>query len=427
MKINLLIDKIERNHHIIMLIILLMMLLAPLAYSQAQPCVTGLTETHTDVSCNGAMNGSVTLSALIPTGGLNYLWSDGNTDQNRTGLAPGTYMVTTYDGEYCSDSLSVTISEPTELIVTESHIITICGSSLNSILVSVSGGTVPYSFLWNDGNTNQDRDHLGSGAFTVTVTDSGGCAKQLTVNFNNVSFQCSIIKTQIISCYGSCDGSLKVGIPAGTPFSYLWSTGQTTRNIYNLCGGTYTVTVTNGFGCSRTLSTNLCGTKKLVPVATTTAITAHNANDGTVIWTTKGGTQPYSYLWSDGYTTGNRTNIAAGKYTITITDAHSCTVVTTKKWVNPPLRMSAGDIADDLTISPNPSSGKFEIEINAKNNSQYTVEVIDLEGRTILSKKYELTEGAQQLTIDMSQKPKGIYTLCVSCAERRFVKKLVMY
>src|SRR5205085_10979567 len=101
MKINVFIEKIERNHHIIMLIILLMMLLSPLAYSQTL-CNTGLSEIHTDISCHGSSDGTIIISSLIPSESLYYTWSDGSTTKDRANLAPGIYSLSVTDGEYCN-------------------------------------------------------------------------------------------------------------------------------------------------------------------------------------------------------------------------------------------------------------------------------------------------------------------------------------
>ena len=134
------------------------------------------------VSCNGGSNGSINLSVSGGTPAYNYAWNDGTTTEDRTNLTKGTYTVVVTDANNCSASSSMIIGQPAQLKLNSSKTPVSCnGGSDGTIDLIVTGGTQPYSYLWNDGNTNEDRTGLTSGGYSVTVSDANGCSKTLEI------------------------------------------------------------------------------------------------------------------------------------------------------------------------------------------------------------------------------------------------------
>jgi hypothetical protein len=138
--------------------------------------------TKTDITCYGLTNGTANVSVSGGTPSFTYLWSDGNTAQNRTGLSTGSYVVTVTDAVGCTTTSGLSISQPTLLSVTVQATPPSCPPGATtpldangSIILTVSGGTPPYTYLWNNGATTQNRTNLTAGTYTVTVTDSKGC------------------------------------------------------------------------------------------------------------------------------------------------------------------------------------------------------------------------------------------------------------
>jgi hypothetical protein len=136
----------------------------------------------TNVLCNGQQNG--TINASVSNAGLpvSYLWADGTTTANRIGLASGNFMLTITDSFGCTASGSVSVSQPAVLAASISVQQPQCPSEVGnvndgdgSISLTVTGGTAPYSYLWNDGITTKDRANLQEGTYAVTITDAKGC------------------------------------------------------------------------------------------------------------------------------------------------------------------------------------------------------------------------------------------------------------
>jgi hypothetical protein len=163
--------------------------------STATALISGPTEsfnlqvTKNDISCFGASNGTISLTVSSGQSPYTYNWSDGAFTQNRSGLAPGTYLVTVSDAQGCTISGQATITQPSILAVNITAIGPSCPTAGNaplngdgSINLTVSGGTGPYTFLWNDNTTTEDRTNLAQGTYSVTVTDARGCQLQRNIS-----------------------------------------------------------------------------------------------------------------------------------------------------------------------------------------------------------------------------------------------------
>ena len=293
-----------------------------------EPTALAETTTSTDVSCYGGNDGTATISVSGGTAPYSYLWSDGQTTATATGLVAGTYTVTVTDANGCTISGSATINEPTALAETTTSTDVSCyGGNDGTATISVSGGTMPYSYLWSDGQTTATATGLAAGTYTVTVTDANGCTISGSATINEPAALTEVTTSTNVSCYGGSDGTATITVSGGTmPYSYMWSNQETTASISGLSAGTYTVTVTDANGCTISQTVTITEPAALAETTTSTDVSCYGGNDGTATITVSGGTMPYSYMWSDGQTSATATGLAAGTYTVTITDANGCTI-----------------------------------------------------------------------------------------------------
>lgn len=208
--------------------------------------------THSNVSCFGGANGSISLTVSGGTSPYSFLWNNGSVLQNRTGLVAGTYTVTVTDQNLCTASHIVVITQPNALSSSISGTdVTTVGGSNGSADLSVSGGTLPYSYLWSNAAITQDINGLSAGTFTVTVTDFNGCTtiSSVIIGQPSIASLSATIAGTNVSCFGSCNGSADLSVSGGTaPYTYLWSNGALTQDISQLCPGTYSVTVNDAAG-----------------------------------------------------------------------------------------------------------------------------------------------------------------------------------
>ncbi|HXH19130.1 MAG TPA: gliding motility-associated C-terminal domain-containing protein [Chitinophagales bacterium] len=282
-----------------------------------------------DVQCSGANNGSITVQVSGGTPPYNYNWSNGDASATVTGLPPGTYDVTVTDANGCGDTSDIiTITQPDSLLVTGNITQPVC-SLTGNIDVTVIGGTLPYNYLWNTGDTTEDVSGLsGGGIYSITVTDSNGCTASASFTIIEPPVMDVLIEqTQQLICNGDSNAALcaqVTGVPG--PYFYQWSTGDTTQCISGVGAGIYSVTVANGSGCSAYENGFVVfepNPFSIAPVAD--SVTCNGGSDGSLSVNISGGTPPYTYLWDDGSTGNSLDSLFAGPVSVTVTDANECT------------------------------------------------------------------------------------------------------
>lgn len=288
-------------------------------------CVLTTEITGTNISCNGANNGTASVSANSDA--VTYLWSNGATTPEITQLSQGIYTVTVTTIDGCPSSQNITIYEPTVLssnpTVTNE---TAFGANDGTLSANPTGGTAPFSYSWSNGSSAGTQNGLSPGDYSVTITDVNGC--QVEENMTIAEFNCTTaanITSENITCFGENNGSATVNFTIGTaPFTYLWSNGATTATVSELSIGNYTVTATDANNCPSTFAIQITQPLLLQASVSTTGETAAGANDGIAIANPTGGTEPINYVWSNGESSQEITNLAPGNYSVTATDANGC-------------------------------------------------------------------------------------------------------
>ena len=289
-----------------------------------------LSTTQVNVLCFGNSTGSVNLTVTGGTAPYTYLWSNQGTAEDPTGMAAGAYTVTVTDANGCTAQTSVTITQPQAgLALSTTQVNVLCsGNNTGSINLTVTGGTAPYTYLWSNQGTVEDPTGLTSGTYTVTVTDANGCTSTTTVTITQPQAPLALSTTQInVGCFGNNTGSINLTVTGGTaPYTYAWSNNTTLEDPTGLASGTYTVTVTDANGCTSTTTVTITQPQAGLALSTTQVnVLCFGNSTGSVNLTVTGGTAPYTYLWSNQGTAEDPTGMAAGAYTVTVTDANGCT------------------------------------------------------------------------------------------------------
>jgi hypothetical protein len=207
-----------------------------------------------NATCFGTASGAIDMS--ISGGALpySYSWSDGDSIQDPTNLAAGSYTVTVTDNFNCSITRTFSVQQPDSLVVDAlvNNQVSCNGLSDASISTQVTGGTAPFSYSWSNGDTIATSNNLSIGTYTVTITDANGCTAMdsVVVTEPTTLAASSSVLTQL-SCTGANDGSIMAMGSGGTaPYSYLWNNGDTLATTSSLDSGTYTVTITDANGCT---------------------------------------------------------------------------------------------------------------------------------------------------------------------------------
>lgn len=285
------------------------------------------TATLTHPACSGSSTGAISITP--PNNGTSpysYLWSTGATTKDISGLTAGTYNLTITDGASCASTFSYTLTDPSPLVLTvNSSGVSCYGDADGTATAVITGGTPGYTYLWSTGSTSSTINNQPAGSYSVTVTDSKGCTVSSTVTIESPAPLEAIPTIEDVLCFGDNNGSIYIVMLGGTsPHSYLWNDGSTSDHITNLTSGVYTVTITDDHGCYIHETYIITEPDQLITVVNKQDVTVPGGSDGSASVDVSGGTSPYSFLWSTGATGSSVSNLSAGDYTVTITDANGC-------------------------------------------------------------------------------------------------------
>ena len=302
--------------------------------------------TSTNVSCNGAANGSGLAS---PTGGtIPYVYSwtpTAGTGATLAGLTPNSYTCTVTDNHGCTVNGSASVTQPTAIAIAPTQVNILCGgTSTGSATATASGGTPGYTYTWSPapgaGQGTLTATGLSSGTYTCTVTDATGCTTNHIYSITSPSV-ITTTPTQVNNvCFGGSAGTATVTAAGGSPtYTYVWAPapggGQGTITATGLVNSNYTVTVKDANNCSVTQTYSISSPPPITAAPTSTNLTCNGTCNGTIVANVAGGFLPYTYSWSNGATTATVSGLCAGTYSCTALDNHGCSVVPTATLTQP--------------------------------------------------------------------------------------------
>ncbi|MEO9533596.1 MAG: gliding motility-associated C-terminal domain-containing protein [Crocinitomicaceae bacterium] len=278
-------------------------------------------------ACFGSSDGSLEITTTAVSPPLTYQWNPGGIiAEDPTGLTAGTWTLQITDALGCINFYDTTLVDPAEIIVTNNVTPTDCGQCNGAIDLTVTGGTGTINILWNNSATGASITGLCSSVYEAQITDQNGCLVVETVDVPNNAGLVEDVVIQAISCAGSCDGQATVtGVGGTAPYTYLWlHDNSTSQTQTGLCAGTYFCEITDDAGCTRTAQVEMLDPNAITDMPQITN-PACGLNDGSITVTTSGGVLPHSYLWNTLDVTNIISNVGAGTYTLTVTDAAGCT------------------------------------------------------------------------------------------------------
>lgn len=321
-----------------------------------QPLMLSGTISSTDVLCFGDATGTVSIVATQGTAPYSYSWQNSTVlyPQNSAslfGVPADTYQATITDANGCTFVSSVVVNQPTELLGTTIGTNVSCyGGSDGEIDLTVSGGIMPYLYTWTNSvpvivGSSQDLSGLTASLYSVAVIDFNGCVLQLQQEITqpDAPVTSSVVVTDVL-CFGDNTGAIDLTVIGGTmPYSYSWTSGQTTQDISNLLAGTYGYTAIDLNGCD--VSGSVVISQPAFPLLVTSVITDVNCfgeSNGAIDLTVSGGTAPYMYEWQNSTFVLSQTGqdligFPADDYSYEVTDNNGCKFIDTVTVSEPPL------------------------------------------------------------------------------------------
>ncbi|MDX2360737.1 MAG: HYR domain-containing protein [Crocinitomicaceae bacterium] len=298
-----------------------------------QPELLLLNKEVSHVNCYGGTDGAIDLTI---TGGIlpyTFAWSNSAITEDLSGLSAGTYSVVVMDANNCEVTDATIILQPDSISIQSVVTGATCNAPNGSINTQVTGGVSPYTFAWSDGSTDVNLTNVIGGMYTLTVTDANNCTATITDSVGTTSNIGGYIYVNDVACNGGDDGSALAIMESGnTPYTYVWSTGDTLSEIEGLVAGSYSVNVIDAFGCEITLDFEINEPEAItVDLYSPTPLDGFNVSlyggaDGSIQTSVDGGVEPYSYDWSNGGSSDDLNGLPAGNYSVIVTDANGCSV-----------------------------------------------------------------------------------------------------
>ncbi len=294
-----------------------------------------------------------------------YNWNNGSTSRDQTGLSAGFYQLTVTDAGLSTISMDFEITEPVPMSTVlrareyeAGYNISEMGGSDGMIRSEISGGVLPYSYLWSNGSKEHEINGLRAGTYSLTTTSRNGCKDSASVTLTEPSALQIVSITSPsqhgynISCFEKKDGTINLTVTGGAPpYEYKWIDGYSKEDRTELGPGTYIVAVTD-FQQTKAIAQIVLTEPPLLEVQSSPYVypngrnvSCYGCSNGMITSTATGGVTPYTYLWQGGVATANRSNIGTGNYNLVTTDANGCTVETAVQLEGPE--------RDDWTMSGN--------------------------------------------------------------------------
>ncbi|MGY8865496.1 MAG: hypothetical protein ACKVJK_07660, partial [Methylophagaceae bacterium] len=311
-----------------------------------EPLPYDISSSQDSVNCFNANDGTASVVVSGGTPNYTYLWDDATAQTTATAnnLGAGTYNVLISDDKSCDSIVTIEVLEPAIYDITTSQDSTTCNGDSDGWAEAIvnSGGTGTYTYLWDAAAGNQTTPkavNLSAGTYSVTISDLYSCDTILNIEVLQPELIIASSNPSHVTCFGGNDGKLLItatggtnsyniswaGTASGDPVGFEILTDGGNYAISNLVAGPYQVILTDQNLCSNTIFPTIFQPDQLIVYTSFDSVSCNGLFDGAAyIDSTTGGSIPYTYLWNNGETNDTAVNLAAGTYTVTVTDLFLC-------------------------------------------------------------------------------------------------------
>ena len=286
--------------------------------------LTVFVSASSDVTCNGDGDGSAT---IIVSGGVapyTYSWSDGSTTEDLENASGGIYSVTVTDENGCTTETDVVISEPDAISIDVEVTPATCGAENGAAVALAEGGTGALSYQWSNGATTSVLQDIPAGVYGLTVTDENACTSDEVVTVpgsDNPQIDDAIITP---AACGNQSGSIALVVSGGLgTLTYNWSNGATTSSITDLVPEVYSVTISDEANCMISATYEVPGSDAVFAEAIWAPVLCFGDSTDILV-DVFSGLAPFAFQWSNGSTAAELSDVPAGTYGLTVSDANGC-------------------------------------------------------------------------------------------------------
>jgi gliding motility-associated-like protein len=304
-----------------------------LTFNLTQPPVLTAVVSATNSNC-GQSNGDAIAVVGGGTGTYTYLWSNGATGLNNFNVLAGPHSFTVTDANNCKASAIALVNDiagPT-VVITSTTSVKCFGGNDGTGIASISGGVTPYTMSWNNNaSTSATVTNFNAGPHAITVSDAAGCIGTASLTISQPAQLTSAITSfSNVTCFGLTNGQASMSVTGGTPgYTYSWTpSAQTSSVMINVGANNYTCYVRDANNCLSSQAVTITEPQAMVMAASSFSnISCFGGNNGQISTTVQGGTPGYTYSWSPSQTnSGVLGGLAAGGYSLTVTDTKTCSI-----------------------------------------------------------------------------------------------------
>ena len=351
----------------------------------------------TPVSCFGGENGKI--STIVKGGGYSYeyLWSNNEVLPRLINQPAGQYILNVTDNLGCQVSDTAIIIQPADSIsITYTHEDVSCFAEHNgSISLNVTGGTEPYTYRWQTGQSKAELTDLRAYEYFVIVKDDNYCTAEEVIVVKQPEMRLTIRINPIhVNCLGENDGKIYASIFGGTePYTIEWNNGSTDTLLTNLSPGVYTLKVTDSNGCKETQAVEIKEPLSMLNVEPiVTNISCNGEQDGIIRLKVTGGVPKYHYRWSTGEEMPSLADLEQGTYSVDVIDSYGCKITKSMTINEPQILYVTADITNTTS---NKDNGKIQLNISG-GTAPYKIE---WDNRTEHDKRTNLKKGRYSVKV----------------------------
>lgn len=370
----------------------------------------------TDVSCFNGADGEVLVSVSGGQGPYLYALNAPSfqEDSTFTNVEAGEHVVLIQDSMQCTFATSVVLQEPDPILSTLEVIPETCQNRNGVVAVQPYGGTAPYYYSWNTGDSSWLVGNLAAGMYAVSIQDANGCMANEAAVVEDLAGPIVLGDLGHADCYGEADGEIALTVIGGSgELIYAWSNGSFEKNQDSLMAGSYIVTVVDQKLCATTKAFTLFEPEPLQ--------LSYQSGQYQEYWfinlSVAGGIGPYDYLWSNGEDSEDVFDLLPGTYEVTVTDDNGC-----QDQLEVQIEVTSSTepgLEKWLELFPNPTTGW--LQWHWKGELPVSVRLFDIQGRLIM--QHLIKE--EQTSLDIAELPSGAYWMRIHAKEGLLNTKVI--
>lgn len=325
------------------------------------------------ISCPGAEDGFVKVSAQGGAPPYRYEWNTGRTSAVLPQLSPGVYTLSVTDFNGCVKTQSFTFEDPAPI---EAQLLEIerpkCqGDNTGSIIISATGGRPEYRFQWSNGATDSTLTEVDVGAYSVTVSDRNQCPADTLFFKLEAQFPLTV-STVVIDpvCQGATNGAILLTPQGAAPFAFEWlnNPGHLAASLSGIGVGDHPVRITDTEGCELDTIIKVSAEQAFLPQINALSPQCPGSSDGVIdLSFIRAGLPPFNFEWSNGSREDRLLGVAAGDYQFTLTDVRGCIFVSDTIVLESPQPISSRVLGLGQITCQGESTGFIEIDIAGGN------------------------------------------------------------